>query len=315
MWLKPAATLAARIFLDAPLVHILATSREALRVEGERSTDWIPLGLSPEDPGLDRGARPDVSRDPTLPRARAKREARLDGDDLDAAIVGEHLPKARRRAIGDRVGGPTSGRPMVCTRLSALLDQRLARLVVGATHGAAASKDPASNVDWSYGFLPNLNEMVLRRLAVFIGHFTLEAALAVMASAMIDQALVLGAVDSLVAKSMLSTSPIGTTMRYRLLDTTRAYVLEFEADDAELAYLAARHATYYRQWPEQNRTEWPTLATGDGAGRTLWRINNVRAALEWCFGRNGDVEVGVGLAAATAPEQDHAVQWTADRGI
>ena len=49
----------------------------------------------------------------------------------------------------------------------------------------------------------------------------------------LDQSTVIGAIDSLVAKSMVATRPIGAMMRYRLLDTTRAYALEIRLDDAE----------------------------------------------------------------------------------
>jgi hypothetical protein len=62
-----------------------------------------------------------------------------------------------------------------------------------------------------------------------------------------------------------------------------------------------RHATYYRQWLSQNGTEWSTLATGAERSPHFAGLNNVRAALEWCFGVNGNAEIGVGLAAAAAP--------------
>ena len=84
---------------------------------------------------------------------------------------------------------------------------------------------------------------MLRRLAVFVGHFTLEAALAVVAARGTDPGLVLGAIDSLVAKSMVATRPVGAMMRYRLLDTTRAYALELEIDGRARA---ARHALLLR---------------------------------------------------------------------
>jgi predicted ATPase len=183
----------------------------------------------------------------------------------------------------------------------ALLDRSLARLWVGPRTAPPRQRTLQATLDWSYGLLSELERIVLRRLAVFVGHFTLDAALAVAISERVDAALVFGAIDSLVAKSMLATRPLGAMMRYRLLDTTRAYVLEFEGDGAELASMAVRHATYYRQWLEQHGAEWPTLATGIERTAHFAAINNVRAALEWCFGRDGDVKTGVGLAAAAAP--------------
>ena len=87
-------------------------------------------------------------------------------------------------------------------------------------------------------------------------------------------------------------------MRYRLLDTTRAYALEIQADDVERAELAVRHAAYYRRWLEQFGADWPTLSTGTERVPHFIALNNVRAALEWCFGAKGNIEIGVGLAAS-----------------
>ena len=65
--------------------------------------------------------------------------------------------------------------------------------------------------------------------------------------------------------------------------------------------MAVRHATYYRRWLEQTGSEWSTLSTGTERAPYFAGLNNVRAALEWCFGENGNVQIGVGLAAAAAP--------------
>lgn len=90
-------------------------------------------------------------------------------------------------------------------------------------------------------------------------------------------------------------------MRYRLLDTTRGYVLDISIDDSEAADLAVRHAAYYRRWLEQTGIEWPGLATGEERAPHFAAINNVRAALEWCFGEGGNADIGIGLATAAAP--------------
>jgi predicted ATPase len=100
---------------------------------------------------------------------------------------------------------------------------------------------------------------------------------------------------------MVAAQPIGAMMRYRLLDTTRAYALEIRTDDTELADLAIRHAAYYQRWLAQTADAWATLTTGAERAPHFAALNNVRAALEWCFSAKGNIEVGVGLAAAAAP--------------
>jgi predicted ATPase len=183
---------------------------------------------------------------------------------------------------------------------AALLDRRLALLWQGPRTAPARQKTLQATLDWSYGLLSELERAVLRRLAVFVGHFTVDAALAVVADSTVDEAAVFAAIDSLVAKSMLATHPIGAMMRYRLLDTTRAYAVEI-ADEAERNDLAVRHATYCRGWLEQTGAEWPTFSNAAQREPHLAALNNVRAALDWCFGPNGTVDVGIGLAAAAAP--------------
>jgi predicted ATPase/DNA-binding winged helix-turn-helix (wHTH) protein len=295
------ATLAESIVAAAPDVHILATSREALQVEGEHVYKLDALPCPPDDDRTLTTAA--LAKFPAtqlfLERAVAS-GARLDLSDADAAIV----VGICRKLDGVALAIELAARRVESHGLqqtAALLDQRLTLLWLGPRTAPPRQKTLQATLDWSYELLSELERVVLRRLAVFVGHFTLDAALAVVTSATIDQALVFGAIDSLVAKSMVATRPVGAMMRYRLLDTTRAYVLDIGLDDADLTDLAVRHATYYRRWLEQNGTEWPTLLTGTDRSPHFAGINNVRAALEWCFGASGNVEVGVGLAAAAVP--------------
>ncbi len=75
--------------------------------------------------------------------------------------------------------------------------------------------------------------MLLRRLAVFVGHFSIDAALEVVTTGAIDKEHVFSAIDGLAAKSMVATRPAGAMMRYRLLDTTRAYALQIAPGDPD----------------------------------------------------------------------------------
>jgi predicted ATPase len=142
---------------------------------------------------------------------------------------------------------------------------------------------------------------VLRRLAVFVGHFTVDAALEVVTSPRIDQALIFSALDGLVAKSMVAVRPAGAMVRYRLLDTTRAYALQTDLDEVEHAELAAQHAAYYTRWLEETGAEWTTLSSAAQRAQHLAGIANVSSALQWCFGSDGNAQIGVRLVAAAAP--------------
>jgi predicted ATPase len=169
-------------------------------------------------------------------------------------------------------------------RTETLLDQHLTLLLLGHRSSTPRQRTLQATLDWSYQLLSELERVVLRRLAVFVGHFTLDAALAVVTGTDIDQSQVIGGIESLVGKSMIATYPVGAMMRYRLLDTTRAYVLNIALDDTEAADLAVRHATYYRRWLEQSGGEWLMLSTGLERSAHFAALNNARSALDWCFG-------------------------------
>jgi len=298
--IEAVAALASRIFDAAPQVHILATSREALQVEGEHVYRLDALACPPDDPGLTAAFTQTFPAAQLFLERAAASGARFDFSDADAVIAASICRKLDGVALAIELAArrvETYG----LKQTAALLDQRLTLLWLGPRTAPPRQKTLHATLDWSYGLLSEPERVVLRRLAVFVGHFTIDAALAVATSETVDEALVFGAIDSLVAKSMVATRPIGAMMRYRLLDTTRAYALEISADDAELADLAVRHATYYRRWLEQTGTEWSTLSTGAERAPHFAGLNNVRAALEWCFGVNGNAEIGVGLATAAAP--------------
>ena len=294
------ATLASQIFTAAPQVHILATSREALQVEGEHIYRLDPLASPPDDLDLTAAVARTFSAPQLFVERAAASGARLEFNDAEAAIVVGICRRLDGVALAIELAARRVG-AYGLQQTAALLDQRLTLLWLGSRTAPPRQKTLHATLDWSYGLLSELERIVLRRLAVFVGHFTLDAALAVVTSASVDRSLVFGAIDSLVAKSMVATSPLGAMMRYRLLDTTRAYALEVILDDAELADLAVRHATYYRRWLEQTGIDWATLSTGAQRVPHFAGVNNVRAALEWCFDVNGNAEVGVGLAVAATP--------------
>jgi len=294
------APLAASIIDAAPQVHILATSREALRVEGEHIYRLDALACPPDDPGLTAAAVRTFPATQLFVERAVASGARLDVSDAEAPIVASICRKLDGVALAIELAArrvETYG----LRQTAALLDQRLTLLWLGSRTAPPRQKTLQATLDWSFGLLTGLERVVLRRLAAFVGHFTLDAALEVVTSTTLDGSSVISAIDSLVAKSIVATSPFGAMMRYRLLDATRAYVLERNIDDAESADLAVRHAAYYRRWLEQAGTEWSGLTTGAERAPHFAAVNNVRAALEWCFGANGNTGIGIGLAAAAAP--------------
>ncbi|QIO31258.1 ATP-binding protein [Bradyrhizobium sp. 1(2017)] len=291
------APLAAEIFQAAPQVHILATSREALRVEGEQVYRLAPLAVPPDGSGLTvAAARTYPALQLFLERATAS-GAQIALDDANAAIITGICRKLDGMALAiELAAGRVEAYGLEQTAM--LLDERLNLLWQGQRTAPPRQKTLQATLDWSYELLSDTERLVLRRLAVFAGHFTIDAALEVVPDECADRSHLFDAIDSLVAKSMVAPRPIGAMMRYRLLDTTRAYLLETAPGDAALA---ARHATYYRQWLEQAGSTWATVPSADERAIHFSALHNVRAALDWCFGPDGNLGVGIALVAAAAP--------------
>jgi predicted ATPase len=158
-----------------------------------------------------------------------------------------------------------------------------------------------ATLDWSYELLAQPERVVLRRLAVFAGPFSLEAASAVVASAEVTPSEVVDGLANLVAKSLVAAEVDGTVARYRLLDTTRAYALEKLGEAGERERLARRHAEYYRDRFEQAEAELEARSEAEWPVAYGRRIDNLSAALDWAFSPNGDSTIGVALTAAAVP--------------
>jgi len=295
--LETVAPLTAAIIDAAPQVHILATSREALRVEGEHIYRLSALACPPDEPGFTAAAVRTFPATQLFVERAVASGARLDVSDAEAPIIASICRKLDGVALAIELAARRV-ESYGLQQTANLLDQRLTLLWLGSRTAPPRQKTLQATLDWSFGLLTGQERVVLRMLAVFVGHFTLDAALEVATTAVLDKSAVLGAIDSLVAKSIVATSPLGAMMRYRLLDTTRTYALEINVEGVNAAELSIRHAAYFCRWLEQSGKEWSTSSSGIERASHFAGINNVRAALEWCFGPEGNTEVGVNLAAA-----------------
>src|SRR5262249_43219453 len=284
----------------SPTTCVIATSREPLRAAGEYLYRVPPLDVPAEDnvdveDVLRHGAvklfvtraRPVepryVSEMHTEPATMAALCRRLDG--IPLAI---ELAAARIAAFG--VEG-----------VAARLDDRFRILTGGLRTALPHQQTLRATPDLSYELLPPPGRVVLRRLGVFVGGFTLEAARQVAAGTGVVPDAVVDALANLVAKSLVSVDLVAARTVYRLLETTRAYALERLAESAESDALARCHAEYCRELFARADAEWHTRPTVDWLATYGRELGNVRAALEWAFSPDGDSLVGVALTTSAAP--------------
>ena len=294
-----AARMAEALLRANPAARVIATSREPLRAEGEWVYTVPPLAVpaegSPdsEDPLLysavrlfderARAAAPFFSPDTRVAAAIAAICRRLDG--IPLAI---ELAAARAAALGTE-------------SVAAGLDDRFRLLAGGHRTAMPRHQTLRGTLDWSYELLTEPERVVLRRLAIFPGGFTLQAASAVTADDAIAAPEVVDCIASLVAKSLVTADGGGARVRYRLLETTRAYALEKLAEAGELDATARRHAGRYLSLFEDAAAEAETRPTDEWLAEYGPRIGNVRAALDWAFSPAGDASIGVALTIVAVP--------------
>jgi len=295
-----AAAVAESIVRDASQVHILATSRESLRAEGEQVYRLPPLGCPPEAAALK------AAEAMSFPAVRlfVERVAASGHpfllSDADAPIVGD---------LCRRLDGVALALELAASRVAALglrgtaalVDSQFRLLWQGRRTVMPRHQTLGATLDWSHNLLSEFERVVLRRLAVFVGTFSLEAARSVAAETPVERGQVVEAVASLVAKSLVATEVGPKTVRCRLLDTTRTYALDKLIRSGEAAAVALRHATYYLELFELTDSAASRLSKPKGSAVHREHVSNIRAALEWSFSAQGDLDLGTALAAASAP--------------
>ena len=298
------ATLTETIFREAPDVHILATSREALRVEGEHAF-WLPPLASPAPQSSMKAG--DVRQFPAvqlfMERAAASGH-RLELDDENAPIVAGICGRLDGIALAiELAAGRAGSHGIVAT--ADLLNKNLGLDWHGRRTALPRHQTLRALLDWSYGLLPEAEQLALRRLSVFVGTFTAEAADAAMHTGHADQAATLNTLDTLLAKSLLSTlTGDDGSERYRLLETTRLYGLERLHESGEGEITARHHAEYFAKLLDSRHGGQIDLEYTGRAHALREHLGNIRAALEWCFGQREnatDAALTVDLAAAAAP--------------
>ena len=278
--LDACAELAGALLAGCPDIRILATSRENLGVPGELS--YRVPSLSVPDPAVPptperlldseaaqlfleraRAAGREVALTPDTIQAVAQICARLDG-----------IPLAIELAAARVVSLPVEG-------IAARLDDRFRLLTGGPRTALPRQRTLRAALDWSHDLLAEPERALLRRLAVFSGGWTLEAAETVCAGAGVGDWEVLDLLGSLVEKSLVVLADPGAAARYRLLETTRQYA------DERLTQSGEALATYnhHLQWALALAREGSAALLGPAQQEWLDRLDlehdNLRAALHW----------------------------------
>jgi predicted ATPase/DNA-binding winged helix-turn-helix (wHTH) protein len=237
------APLVERIFREAPEVHILTTSREPLQVEGEQVYRIHPLAFPPDDEPSTSAQALTFPAVQLFVESAAASGSGFELNDDDAPIVGKVCRKLDGIALALELAAGRVGVYGI-KRIASLLDGPCRLLWQGRRTASPRHQTLSAMLDWSYNLLPETERMILRRLSVFVGAFSLEAAQFVVAGDILESEQVAEAIAGLVTKSLVAVEPNRSGTLYRLLDTTRAYVLAKMIDNVERNTIAQRHAIY-----------------------------------------------------------------------
>ena len=292
------AELADSLLRSSASLRIVATSREALGIAGEALFPVPSLALPEQDLPL------------SLDQLSGFEAIRLFADRASAVLPSFELTPSSALAVAQicrRLDGIPLALELAAARvrtlsveqIAARLDDRFRLLAGGSRAAVPRHQALRATVDWSFDLLSEPERATWRRLSVFAGGFTLEAAEAICAGEEIDESEVLDLLSRLVEKSLVVSEAMAGESRFRLLETIRQYAREKLMGSEEAGEALRRHRDWYLALV--TRLE-PQFFGGPRAGNEIDELDrehdNLRAALEWSADEPGQAAAGLRLAAA-----------------
>jgi predicted ATPase/DNA-binding CsgD family transcriptional regulator len=311
-----AAQLVDALLRSCPGVHVLATSREPLGSPGETTWRVPSLGFPPHSAAgevpleqltryeavglfIERAlaALPSFAATARNGPALAEICRRLDG--IPLAI---ELAAARVRVFS-------------IEQIASRLDDRFHLLTAGSRTAMPRQQTLQATVDWSYVLLSEPERAVLRRLSVFAGGWSFEAAEIVASGDGIHTHAVLDLLAQLVDKSLVIAEEHHGVTRYRLLETIRQYARDRLAEAGETDHMRDRHLTYFLELAEQAEPELRGREDSLVLGRLEVEHDNLRVALDWSLTSPNSGDAALRLTGALAwfwwlrSYYDEALRW------
>jgi predicted ATPase/class 3 adenylate cyclase len=296
---EAAAGVIAAIVRVCPRVRVLASSRQSLEIAGE-ATYRLPSLHAPLDADAASLSAADATRYAALElfadRARAA-DHRFALTDENAPVVAD---------ICRRLDGIALAIELAAARVKILSPRQLRdrlserfRLLTGGNRDLLPRQQTLrALIDWSHDLLDGRERTLFRRAGIFVSGFTIEGAVAAGSDAELDEFDIFDVLASLVEKSLVLAEPGGDSVRYRLLESTRAYALEKLADARDHDHVAGHHLRYFRdRFSELNADFERTLRSSELIEAFVTELDDLRSALDGALARR-DLHAGAELLAA-----------------
>ena len=280
------STLADKILAECPRISVLATSREMLSIAGEKIVQIAPLDVSGDAAAaIELFNRRASAVSPTFQAGAAEEDVRLICQQLDGIPLAIELAAARTKSL-------------MPGQIRLRLNQRF-RLLTGGSRAEGRERHQTlkNAVQWSYDLLSESEMSLLDRATVFAGGFTLEAAEEVCSGGPVDEVDVTDLLESLTSKSLLLTANTPVGMRYRMLETIRAFGAERLEGSEECHEIQRAHAELYATQSCANFDQWRSPSEGEAYSWLDLEINNLRNAFYWAK-QNGEIDIAARIAAS-----------------
>ncbi|UUN25806.1 tetratricopeptide repeat protein [Streptomyces sp. FIT100] len=275
------ATLVRELLREAPGLRVFAVGRRPLRVAGEA---LLPLAPLPEDDAVRLFADRATAAAPGFRLADGNREAvrelcrRLDGIPLALELAAGRLPVLSVDEVLHR------------------LDDRFRLLTGGARGELPRHGTLRTAIGWSHELCTAPERLLWARLSVFAGPFDLEAAEYVCGGAGLPAETVLDVLGELLAQSVVYREDTPAGVRYRMLDTVRAYGAEWLGAMGDTERMRRRHRDWYTGLATWCELDWFSPRQAEVAACADTDLPNLRAALELCVESEGEIHLAQYLA-------------------
>jgi predicted ATPase/class 3 adenylate cyclase len=304
--IEEVARIADAVLRAAPQVRILATSREPLRIAAEYVYRVPSLAVAPSGDSLTAQDALHYGAIALFAERARVSDGKFTLSDESAPIVAEICRRLDGIALAVELAAARV-KVFAPRELAQKLDERFRVLTGGSRTVLPRQQTMRALIDWSYDLLSEQEQRLFRRIAIFVGGWTLNAAETVTGDEKWDALDIIDLTSSLVEKSLVVAEADEGRTRYRLLESTRAFALEKLAQSGEADALARRHAQWAADLADRAREAQRTALTSQWRAEFAPEFENARSAVDWALAHDEVIPAARILAGFSGLYQRHGM--------
>ena len=281
-------------------LHVLATSREPLRAEGEWQHRLLPLDTPRPDQKLDLISAAQIASIELFVERAQGADQSFDLSDANVDMVASICHRLDGIPLAIELAAARIGQ-MSINHLAIRLEDQFLWDSIGRRTGVAHHQTLRAMLDWSYALLSPTEQVVLQRLSIIRGSFNFGFGLGICARGGLTEEVVARSILSLVDRSLITADASGTQILHRLLYTTRTYVFDKLMKSTDAVPSHHWHCQQIDRLMRQAELDWTAMSRGEWLRAYEFALEDVRAALDWSLGCSGDIILGARVIASSIP--------------